>query len=229
MKPLIQSEAAECGLACLAMVAGHYGLHMDLPQMRRRFPLSLKGLRLNQLIEHAQQLGLNARALRLEMQDLGQLKLPCILHWDLNHFVVLARVGRKKAVLLDPASGRREMDLQEVSRHFTGVALELAPAPQFRPQRAAPAVSLRQLTGPVRGLWGALAQVLLLSAALQVFVVLAPVICWRCWGWASGWRCWCSWALAFCGVDGGSPFIQPGAAMGGAGVRPFAAAADGVF
>jgi len=93
MKPLIQSEAAECGLACLAMVAGHYGLHMDLPQMRRRFPLSLKGLRLNQLIEHAQQLGLNARALRLEMQDLGQLKLPCILHWDLNHFVVLARVG----------------------------------------------------------------------------------------------------------------------------------------
>lgn len=144
MKPLIQSEAAECGLACLAMVAGHYGLHMDLPQMRRRFPLSLKGLRLNQLIEHAQQLGLNARALRLEMQDLGQLKLPCILHWDLNHFVVLARVGRKKAVLLDPASGRREMDLQEVSRHFTGVALELAPAPQFRPQRAAPAVSLRQ-------------------------------------------------------------------------------------
>lgn len=174
MKPLIQSEAAECGLACLAMVAGHYGLHMDLPQMRRRFPLSLKGLRLNQLIEHAQQLGLNARALRLEMQDLGQLKLPCILHWDLNHFVVLARVGRKKAVLLDPASGRREMDLQEVSRHFTGVALELAPAPQFRPQRAVPAVSLRQLTGPVRGLWGALAQVLLLSAALQVFVVLAP-------------------------------------------------------
>lgn len=110
MKPLIQSEAAECGLACLAMVAGHYGLHMDLPQMRRRFPLSLKGLRLNQLIEHAQQLGLNARALRLEMQDLGRLKLPCILHWDLNHFVVLARVGRKKAVLLDPASGRREID-----------------------------------------------------------------------------------------------------------------------
>ena len=101
------------------------------------------------------------------MQDLGRLKLPCILHWDLNHFVVLARVGRKKAVLLEPASGRREMDLQEVSRHFTGVALELAPAPQFRPQRAAPAVSLRQLTGPVRGLWGALAQVLLLSAALQ--------------------------------------------------------------
>ena len=151
MKPLIQSEAAECGLACLAMVAGHYGLHMDLPQMRRRFPLSLKGLRLNQLIEHAQQLGLNARALRLEMQDLGRLKLPCILHWDLNHFVVLARVGRKKAVLLGPASGRREMDLQEVSRHFTGVALELAPAPQFRPQRAAPAVSLRQLTGPCAG------------------------------------------------------------------------------
>lgn len=174
MKALIQSEAAECGLASLAMVADAHGMRVGLPEMRRRFPLSLKGARLNQLIHIAQQLGFATRPLRLDMEDLGKLKLPCILHWDLNHFVVLAKVGKSKVTVLDPAIGERKLSLTEVSEHFTGVALELTPTAEFKPQQAAPSVTARQLTGPVRGLWRALAQILLLSVALQVFVVLAP-------------------------------------------------------
>ena len=174
MKFLLQSEAAECGLASLAMVASAHGLHIGLPELRRRFPLSLKGAKLNQLIHVAQRLGFSTRALRLDMEDLGKLKLPCVLHWDLNHFVVLAKVGKSKVTLLDPAIGECRLSLAEVSDHFTGVALELTPAAEFKPQQAVPAVSARQLTGPVRGLWRALAQILLLSIALQVFVVLAP-------------------------------------------------------
>jgi ATP-binding cassette, subfamily B, bacterial CvaB/MchF/RaxB len=174
MKPIIQSEAAECGLACLAMVADAHGMRIGLPEMRRRFPLSLKGARLNQMIHVAQQLGLASRPLRLDMEDLGKLRLPCVLHWDLNHFVVLAKVGRSKVTIFDPALGERRLGLAEVSDHFTGVALELAPTAEFKPQKAAPAVTARQLTGPVHGLWRALAQILLLSLALQVFVVLAP-------------------------------------------------------
>ncbi len=107
------------------------------------------------------------------------MSLPCILHWDLNHFVVLAKVGRysvRIALALDPAVGERTVSLSEVSDHFTGVALELTPTAEFKPQKAAPAVTARQLTGPVRGLWRALAQILLLSVALQVFVVLAPFL-----------------------------------------------------
>jgi ATP-binding cassette, subfamily B, bacterial CvaB/MchF/RaxB len=174
MKPIIQSEAAECGLACLAMVADAHGMRIGLSEMRRRFPLSLKGARLNQMIHVAQQLGLASRPLRLDMEDLGKLRLPCVLHWDLNHFVVLAKVGRSKVTIFDPALGERRLGLAEVSDHFTGVALELAPTAEFKPQKAAPAVTARQLTGPVHGLWRALAQILLLSLALQVFVVLAP-------------------------------------------------------
>lgn len=147
---------------------------IGLPEMRRRFPLSLKGAKLNHLIQIAQQLGFQTRPLRLEMEDLGKLALPCILHWDLNHFVVLAKVGKPKITILDPAVGERKMSLDEVSKHFTGVALELTPSAEFKPQKAAPSVSARQLTGPVRGLWRALAQILALSVALQVFVVLAP-------------------------------------------------------
>ncbi|UOV06886.1 peptidase domain-containing ABC transporter [Pseudoxanthomonas mexicana] len=171
---ILQSEAAECGLSCLAMVASAWGAGVELPELRRRFSMSLKGAKLNQLIHIAQQLGFSTRPLRLDMEDLGKLKLPCILHWDLNHFVVLAKVGTSKVTILDPAVGERMLSFAEVSDHFTGVALELTPTAEFKPQKAVPTVRARQLTGPVRGLWRALAQILLLSAALQVFVVLAP-------------------------------------------------------
>jgi colicin V processing peptidase. Cysteine peptidase. MEROPS family C39 len=174
MKAIIQSEAAECGLASLVTVAGAYGMRLSLAEMRHRFPLSLKGAKLSHLIHIAQQLGFSVRPLRLDMEDLGELKLPCLLHWDLNHFVVLARVGKDKVTVLDPAIGERKLSLSEVSDHFTGVALELTPTAEFKPQKASPAVTARQLTGPIRGLWRVLGQILLLSVALQVFVVLAP-------------------------------------------------------
>ena len=174
MKTILQSEAAECGLASLAMVATAHGNPVSLAEVRRRFPLSLKGAKLNQLIQIAQQLGMQTRALRLDMDDLGNLKLPCILHWDLNHFVVLSKVSRGKATIHDPAVGKREMVFAEISEHFTGVALELTPGKDFTPRKAAPGITLRQLTGHVTGARRALAQILLLSIALQVFVVLAP-------------------------------------------------------
>ncbi|WP_425501234.1 peptidase domain-containing ABC transporter [Pseudoxanthomonas suwonensis] len=174
LRPVLQAEAAECGLASLAMVCAAHGLSVSLAELRRKFPLSLKGARLDQLIRVSQQLGLAARPLRLELDELGKLRLPCVLHWDFNHFVVLARVGRSGAVIMDPAIGERRLSLQEVSNHFTGIALELAPSPGFKPRRSAPSVRASQLTGPVRGLWAALAQLLTLSVALQVFVVLAP-------------------------------------------------------
>jgi ATP-binding cassette subfamily B protein RaxB len=174
MKPVLQAQAAECGLACLAMVAGHHGHRTDLRELRQRFPLSLKGASLDRLMAIAQALGLQARALRLDMYDLARLRLPCVLHWDLQHFVVLSRVGRRHITILDPASGERRLALAEASAHFTGVALELSPAAGFQRQAPPPAVRLSELTGPVRGLWRSLGLVLALSLALQVFVLLAP-------------------------------------------------------
>lgn len=174
LKPIVGVEAAECGLACLAMIADHHGHRTDLAGFRRRFSVSLKGASLNRLIGIAQQLGFQTRALRLDMQHLPQLRLPCILHWDLDHFVVLAKVGRNTATVLDPAFGERKLGHDELSRHFTGVALELTPGAEFKPQQVPPAIRISQLTGTVRGLWRSLAQILLLSVALQVFVLLAP-------------------------------------------------------
>ena len=174
MRSVVQTEASECGLACLAMVAAHHGLEIGMPEMRRRLPMSLKGLRLSQLIDIAGKLGLHGRALRLELEGLSRLDTPAILHWDLNHFVVLESVRRDSVVVLDPALGRRTLPMAEVSRHFTGVALELEPGQEFTPDARREAVSLRKLTGPVRGFWRAMALLLTLSLALQVFVLATP-------------------------------------------------------
>lgn len=174
MKTILQSEPAECGMACLAMVFDFHGLRIGLPELRRRFSLSLKGAKLANLIEIAQQLRFQARAVRIELEDLRKLRTPCILHWNMNHFVVLTKAGRSGVTIVDPAVGQRQLRYEDASTQFTGVALEMAPTSDFRPQVIEPTVTVRQLIGPVRGLWSALGQILLLSFVLQLFVVLAP-------------------------------------------------------
>jgi len=171
---ILQTEAAECGLACLAMVAAHHGLHSDLPTMRQRFSVSLKGTTLADLVRLGGQLQLNARALRAEMEHLPELAMPCVLHWDLNHFVVLKEVSRGVAVIHDPARGVRRLPLAEVSKHFTGVVLELTPQADFRPHTARQSVTLRQLLGRVTGLRRSLVQIFTLALALEAFMLLAP-------------------------------------------------------
>ncbi|WP_406805698.1 peptidase domain-containing ABC transporter [Burkholderia semiarida] len=174
MPVILQTEATECGLACLAMVAGHHGHHVDLSTLRGRFPVSLKGTGLNRLIEIAQRLDFGSRALRLDLGELGQLRLPCILHWDFNHFVVLKSVSGNSALIHDPSLGSRRLSFEEISRSFTGVALELWPTSSFEPCAAAPAVRLRELLGSVSGLSRSLGQIILLALALEVFSLVSP-------------------------------------------------------
>lgn len=171
---MLQTEAAECGLACLAMVAGYHGHDVDLAGLRRRFPTSLKGVTLARVMEMAGQLGFTSRPLKLDLNELPWLRTPCLLHWDLNHFVVLRRVSRSSIVIHDPAYGVRKLGLHEVSEHFTGIALELVPATDFTPVSERQAISLRALTGKVRGLVPALGQILLLAMALEVFALAGP-------------------------------------------------------
>lgn len=156
------------------MVASHHGGHIGLRELRRRFPLFMKGAEFQRVIAIAGELGFQHRSLRLDLDNISELATPCILHWDLNHFVVLAKARGDKVTIYDPLSGRRTLPLTEVSEHFTGIALELKPSTEFKQSAAAPSISVRQLTGRVTGLWRALALVLLLSLALQAFVLLAP-------------------------------------------------------
>lgn len=171
---LLQTEAAECGLACLCMVSSYWGHRIDLASMRRRFSVSLKGATLKGLMAMAQGLGLQTRPLKLDMQHLPELKLPCILHWDLNHFVVLKSVNGKQAVIHDPAAGERTLALAEFAKHFTGVALELTPGAEFKKAEEVQQFTLLSLMGQVVGLKRSLLHILLLGLALQVCALVAP-------------------------------------------------------
>ena len=92
---ILQTEAAECGLACLAMIASYHGHRVDLNTLRRRHPVSLQGATLRGLIQIANQMHLACRPLRFELDDLRRLTLPAIVHWDMNHFVVLKTISSK--------------------------------------------------------------------------------------------------------------------------------------
>ncbi|WHZ18938.1 MAG: Bacteriocin/lantibiotic efflux ABC transporter, permease/ATP-binding protein [Rhodanobacteraceae bacterium] len=171
---ILQTEAAECGLAALAMIARYHGHDVDLPSLRRKHSTSLKGANLARVMELSRQLGFETRPLRLELDELSELNAPCILHWDLNHFVVLERVTAGGAVIHDPARGVRKLSTAELSKHFTGVALECTPGADFKPVKARESVSLRALTGKIKGLPRALIQIFVLALALEVFALVGP-------------------------------------------------------
>ncbi len=174
IRSVLQSEAAECGLASMCMIARFHGHRVDLAGLRQRFPTSIKGMTLRQLIGVASELDLSARAVRLEVEELDRLQLPAILHWDLNHFVVLEKVDRGFAVILDPARGRRRLMLNKFARHFTGVALELTPTADFKPINAQSRTRLSDLWSNLTNFRSAIGQVLLLSLLVQVTALVIP-------------------------------------------------------
>ncbi|WP_211242018.1 peptidase domain-containing ABC transporter [Roseivivax halodurans] len=171
----LQAEAAECGLACLSMIAGFHGQHSDPGALRRRHGFSLKGATLKDVIAVADRIGLASRPVRLEVDELRLLRLPCILHWDLSHFIVLKAVRRGGVTIHDPAEGVRRLSMADLSRHFSGVALELTPTGGFEPAAAPPRIRIRALLGRITGMRRSLAQLLLLAFALEIFALLAPL------------------------------------------------------
>lgn len=174
--PIIhQTESAECGLACLAMVCGHFGKNIDLIALRQQFNLSSRGTSLSGLTDMAEQLGMTTRPLSLDIDEIGALKTPCILHWEFNHFVVLVSVKTNCAVLHDPARGRRTVGLKELSQSFTGVALEVSPGSRFTADTVVHKISLRSLVGSVHGLKRALGKIFCLSLVFETINLVMPI------------------------------------------------------
>lgn len=170
----LQGEAAECGLACLAMIGGFHGHDIDLISLRRRFCVSSHGTTLKQLMDMASRLQLSGRALRVELEALSQLQLPCILHWDMNHFVVLKQVKGGRAVVYDPARGATTYTLAELGSHFTGVALELLPTQNFAATIDRQRLRISQLWSSITGLKRSLLLILLMALLLQLLAVASP-------------------------------------------------------
>ena len=170
-----QTESSECGLACLAMIGGYYGKSIDLISLRRQFNLSARGTTLAGINDMAMQLGMQTRALSLDLYELANLKTPCILHWEFNHFVVLISVKNNRFVLHDPARGRRTVGLAEMSGAFTGVALEAWPGSEFTAETVQNRINLRTLIGSIHGIKSTLGKIFCLSLVIEAINLVMPI------------------------------------------------------
>lgn len=175
---IAQDEGSECALACIAMVAGYHGLKTDIQTLRRQFGISLRGATLTQILEVCEQLNLHARPVRCELEDLAHLSLPAILHWDLSHFVVLTKVnqglGQPRFTILDPALAERQLTVEEVSDSFTGVAVEIRKAENFRQENQQRKLKISNLWTSINGFWPNLRNILIVSLVMQLVALSIP-------------------------------------------------------
>lgn len=174
--PFVQQlHLADCGAASLAMALGYHGKEVPLDDVRDCLGGGREGVSALALLDAADHFGLRGRAVRLEVEDLDLLPPATILHWGMKHFVVLDRVGRRGAEIVDPASGRRTVPFDELRRQFTGVAIQLEPAPAFRPQRRAGSpvgAYLRRMLSHS----GLLSRIVVTSMFAQALVIALPVL-----------------------------------------------------
>ncbi|WP_420934083.1 peptidase domain-containing ABC transporter [Alteromonas sp. A081] len=171
---VLQSEAAECGLACINMIAQFYGDKRDLNHLRQTLSVSMRGCTLADVMNIGAYVGLQCRALKIEIEHLRQLTCPAILHWDMKHFVVLTRVSKNKVTINDPAQGERILTFSEASQSITGIALEVSLADSFTPVRTAPALTLKDFFTNAIGFKRNLLTLIALSILLQLFALAGP-------------------------------------------------------
>ncbi|KGB02683.1 ABC transporter family protein [Enterobacteriaceae bacterium ATCC 29904] len=172
---ILQSEVSECGIACLAMISGYYGLNIDLFNFRERFGSPSQGVSLLSLSHTADRAGLKNRALSLDLDEIHQLKLPCVIHWGMNHYVVLTKVRKSSFVVHDPALGKRIIGIQEMSNHFTGIAMELWPDQNFQQEKAKSRLRLLDLMRNIVGLKSTLIKLFAFSVVIEAIGLLLPI------------------------------------------------------
>ena len=171
---VLQSEAAECGIACMTMIAQYYSDKRDLNALRQTVSVSLRGTTLKDVMRIASDLGFQTRAIKIEMEHLAQLSCPAILHWNMNHFVVLTKVKGKTLTIHDPALGERKLTYSEASKYITGIALEVTPSDTFSPKKSAPRLGLSQFFTRTTGFKRNLLTLFALSIVLQLFALASP-------------------------------------------------------
>jgi ABC-type bacteriocin/lantibiotic exporter with double-glycine peptidase domain len=175
LRPIQQMEAAECGVACLAMILDHYGASTPLEELRDLCGTSRDGNSALQLLQAAEALGLKGRGYKMQPRQLMNERSPLILHWNLNHFVVLEGFSRGRAMVLDPALGRVQFDLETVNRSFSGIALKLEPTSRLKRRRRVSPGIVRYFAHLKTGK-AAVAFLLIAGVVSQLLGIISPAL-----------------------------------------------------
>ncbi len=172
---IFQMEATECGAASMAMICAYWGKHIPLEQMRVETGVSRDGCNAANILRAAKRFGMESHGYRKEPSELKQMDLPCMIHWNFNHFVVLEGFKGDYAYLNDPAIGRRKLTLEELDEGFTGIVLTFQPAKDFektKKENTLIPLVLKRLNGQKE----AMAQMICLGLLLILPGLLLPVI-----------------------------------------------------
>lgn len=182
---ILQDQIAECGLACLSMCFNFHGMKVDLASLRGKYPVSNLGLSLQDLIEICENEGFSADAYEMGMEDFPELKLPAIIHWDLNHFIVLKKIKGKRFLVHDPAIGEIAYSKEEFAKHFSGFSLELTPllGKEFNASKTAweeksqeDKLSLYQFIKRTKGFYKTFSFILFMTLTAQILSMSIPSI-----------------------------------------------------
>ncbi len=169
-----QMEMVECGAAALAMVLGYWGHHAPLSHVREACKVSRDGANGANILQAGRAYGLEAEAVKVEVEHIRDLPLPAILHWEFKHFVVLERITARGVHIVDPGMGRRFISMAEFRTSFTGVALVFAPDDEFV-ERKRRFPSLGRYLEILRSVRPSLVQLLGASLMLQAVGLIFPV------------------------------------------------------
>lgn len=178
IKEVYQSEVAECGLASLTMILNYYGKEYSLQHMRDLYLTSLEGVNLEDIINVAEKEGLNALPFNIDIEDLYEIKTPCIAHWDNNHFLVIEKVKKNKVIIVDPSTGKKEISFQEFSKHFTGYICEFEKSLNFSISTEKKEVKnsgIKDFIFNLEGLKGNIINIFIVSICVEFFIMFMPL------------------------------------------------------
>ncbi len=169
-----QFEIVECGAASLAMVMAYHGRYVPLAEIRQACGVSRDGASALGIITAARANGFEAAGFQANPEDLADLPLPAILHWDFNHFVVLEHVRTSGATVVDPAFGPRFVSNEQLHKSYTGVALAFEPGPEFETRRRQ-RPSIDRYVRLVRQSLPNIAQLFATALMLEIVALVVPV------------------------------------------------------
>jgi ATP-binding cassette subfamily B protein RaxB len=175
IKPILQGEMSECGLACLTMIANYHGHECTINGIRHHFNPSLHGSTMEELVEFSGELDFTSRIVFMEMEEIDCLQTPAILHWDFTHFVVVEKVTKKHIHIVDPASGKTTMSHREAADHITGYGIELTPLESISKKRFGETLSIFDLWKNRKATVGPIAKAVLITLLYQATFLTLPL------------------------------------------------------